>query len=523
MRVLVPWNHNNTGEKSNDDNESTSSIESSSSFSSSSDLLLELESGAEEPQPHEEKDKEDDLEEAATAPKTLSRIATDTSSTRPEQQQELVLESKRDVQSTTPRLFDSATKAKLGESKPLIFTKKQLPLRTLSSLQQQQEEEADQQEAYEDDLEVSRKLPAVTSSTRLASTTNSSTTTASIARKSPASVPEQLKRPRPRRDCKLPPSHHSMTAGGRDWNQEENDNDGDEYAGNRKRRATNATSSQVRVVLENEPPCRRNGVEASASNQHHHSSDHAEERDNGTVIEEDDNDPDDDNNAGLDHEIRFARLLKQERGLEVVPQEGDGNCLFRAVALQVYGDAGMHAQVRQQCLNFMARDPQHFGDFISGEPFDAYIARKRQDGVHGNHAEIQACSELFNRPVQVFEVEERPNCLQPMNIFHGDYKTADAPIRLTYYRNHYNAIIDPLVPTAGLGLGLPGLRPGLADQMQVSKAVAESDADADLNYALKESQDDELERVLRESEQDAIQRALKESAFSMQAVRCYLL
>jgi OTU domain-containing protein 5 len=146
------------------------------------------------------------------------------------------------------------------------------------------------------------------------------------------------------------------------------------------------------------------------------------------------------------------------------------------------------------------RDEQHFSQFVTGEPFSQYIQRKRQDGVHGNHAEIQAISELFNRPVEVFCPE---NGAAPLNIFHAEYKTDDAPIRLSYHDgNHYNAVVDPLVPTAGLGLGLPGLQPGLADKMQMAKAVAESDAVADqmeFKRALKESQDDELQRAIKES------------------------
>ena len=146
------------------------------------------------------------------------------------------------------------------------------------------------------------------------------------------------------------------------------------------------------------------------------------------------------------------------------------------------------------------RDEQHFSQFVTGEPFAQYIQRKRQDGVHGNHAEIQATSELFNRPVEVFCPG---NGAAPLNIFHAEYKTDDAPIRLSYHDgNHYNAVVDPLVPTAGLGLGLPGLQPGLADKMQMAKAVAESDAVADqmeFKRALKESQDDELQRAIKDS------------------------
>ena len=190
--------------------------------------------------------------------------------------------------------------------------------------------------------------------------------------------------------------------------------------------------------------------------------------------------------------------------------ERDGNCLFRAVSLQVYGDAEQHSEVREQCLDFMAADEQHFGTFITDEKFQDYIARKRLIGVHGNNPEIQALSELFNRPVEVYTPQTGSN---PLNIFHAEYKTADAPIRLSYHDgNHYNAVVDPLVPTAGLGLGLPGLQPGLADKMQVAKAVAESEETADRM---------ELKRALKESQDDEFQRSLKESSFSRQNVsRC---
>lgn len=131
--------------------------------------------------------------------------------------------------------------------------------------------------------------------------------------------------------------------------------------------------------------------------------------------------------------------------------------------------------------------------------------------MHGNNPEIQAASELFNRPIEVFVPQ---NGASPLNIFHAEYKTEDAPIRLSYHdRSHYNAVIDPLVPTAGLGLGLPGLQPGLADKMQVAKAVAESDRLADQR---------EYERALEESQNDQLQRAIKESSLSVDRVSFHI-
>ena len=46
-------------------------------------------------------------------------------------------------------------------------------------------------------------------------------------------------------------------------------------------------------------------------------------------------------------------VLKKQRGLEIIEQDGDGNCLFRAISLQVYGDANMHSDVRKHCMDHM--------------------------------------------------------------------------------------------------------------------------------------------------------------------------
>jgi len=196
---------------------------------------------------------------------------------------------------------------------------------------------------------------------------------------------------------------------------------------------------------------------------------------------------------------RFQTELKK-KGMELVEQEGDGNCLFRAISLQIYGDSDLHMDVRKRCLDFMEKEETHFSSFVVEEPFDEYVNRKRLDGVHGNNPEIQALSELYNRPVEVYVPN---NKAVPINIFHKEYKTCDVPIRLSYHDgNHYNAIIDPLMPTAGLGLGLPGLEPGLADKLQVQKAVKESD---ELH----------VKKVAEDSHKMEVQHAIQESRRSM--------
>ena len=61
----------------------------------------------------------------------------------------------------------------------------------------------------------------------------------------------------------------------------------------------------------------------------------------------------------MDENESFKVALKK-KGLEMVEQDGDGNCLFRAVSLQVYGDPDVHMDVRKRCLDFMV---SHHGAF----------------------------------------------------------------------------------------------------------------------------------------------------------------
>lgn len=162
-------------------------------------------------------------------------------------------------------------------------------------------------------------------------------------------------------------------------------------------------------------------------------------------------------------ESGFERLMNR-KGYQIKPMKGDGACLFRAVADQLYGDEEMHAQVRHLCMNYIADNRDHFADFIANEDFDDYVARKRRDDVHGNHVEIQAIAEMFNRPVHVYEYSDVPK-----NIYESSSAGNDnPPLRLTYHcASHYNSLIDPNKPTCGVGLGMPELKPGLADQLQV--------------------------------------------------------
>ena len=49
-----------------------------------------------------------------------------------------------------------------------------------------------------------------------------------------------------------------------------------------------------------------------------------------------------------------------------------------------------------------AKNADFFKQYVT-EEFTTYLNRKRMDSCHGNHVEMQALSELYNRPIEVYQ------------------------------------------------------------------------------------------------------------------------
>jgi len=200
------------------------------------------------------------------------------------------------------------------------------------------------------------------------------------------------------------------------------------------------------------------------------------------------------------------------KGLHITRVGKDGNCLFRAVAHQLYGDQEMHDAVRRQCMDYMEQERDHFSQFVT-EEFSEYIARKRKDAVYGNHLELQAIAELYNRPILIYTINE-----EAINLFQEEYKTDNPPMQLSYhYGNHYNSVYNPKSPTFGVGVGLPGVEQG-ADRKVVKRAIKESEQNVITQQFVKQAMQESEEnifnqqvenQVMQESEQNVINQQLE--------------
>ncbi len=89
-------------------------------------------------------------------------------------------------------------------------------------------------------------------------------------------------------------------------------------------------------------------------------------------------------------------------------------------------------------MDYILSEKDYFKDFIDDSiVFEDYVARKRQNAEWGDDIEIQAISEIYNRPVEIYAYSN-----VPMRTFHETSGSAE-PFRLSYHgRCHYNAIVN---------------------------------------------------------------------------------
>ena len=125
----------------------------------------------------------------------------------------------------------------------------------------------------------------------------------------------------------------------------------------------------------------------------------------------------------------------KNRKLVIREVGGDGNCLFRTISDQLYGVENHHRELRQVVMDYILKEKDFFMNYVEGD-IDEYIEKKRMDGVWGDDVELQAVSEIYNRPIEVYVNDDKP-----IRTFHEDNDQNILPLRVSYQGScHYNSI-----------------------------------------------------------------------------------
>ncbi|XP_022729512.1 uncharacterized protein LOC111284811 isoform X3 [Durio zibethinus] len=121
-----------------------------------------------------------------------------------------------------------------------------------------------------------------------------------------------------------------------------------------------------------------------------------------------------------ERERQFEIDIRRAKGLEVKRMLEDGNCLFRAVADQVYGDSEAYDLIRQMCIDYMERERDHFSQFIT-EGFTSYCKRKRRDKANVDKDQVKAA-------IKAQQDQQIDNALLAEGRFYSDLELTEKEI-----------------------------------------------------------------------------------------------
>ena len=104
----------------------------------------------------------------------------------------------------------------------------------------------------------------------------------------------------------------------------------------------------------------------------------------------------------------FSNLQKQlrERNLKLVNVRGDGNCFFRAIAHQLYGDESQNQKVGEEAGQEIIKKSNRYRNFVAGS-FDKYVSNLSTDREWADNAAIQATSNAFRISIEILNDSER--------------------------------------------------------------------------------------------------------------------
>merc|ERR1711973_999517 len=165
-------------------------------------------------------------------------------------------------------------------------------------------------------------------------------------------------------------------------------------------------------------------------------------------------------------ELILGKLLFERKGYRMNPIKRDGNCLFRAVAGQVYCDPNLFESLRNSCVDFMEEEEKWFSEFVAENFFyKKYLSDLRKDGFWGGNLEIFALSNMFNRPFEIYENSVKPKVVD----FSKNQGNNIPPTRVCFRNKHYSTIRSVDV---GDLFDFEGLKPGELEQEMVNQDLA---------------------------------------------------
>jgi hypothetical protein len=146
--------------------------------------------------------------------------------------------------------------------------------------------------------------------------------------------------------------------------------------------------------------------------------------------------------SAAESRARLTKVLDLYKA-KLRPVEADGNCQFRALAVQLFGDEAQHADLRSRVTKQLAERRDRYEGYMLGS-YEEYLERMAKDGEWGDNVTLQAASDILNRDILVLTDRTGSELLElhPEGQGDGDEATREKAVVLAFLTEvHYDAVV----------------------------------------------------------------------------------
>lgn len=133
----------------------------------------------------------------------------------------------------------------------------------------------------------------------------------------------------------------------------------------------------------------------------------------------------------------LSRLL-QKHGVQEHGVRGDGNCQFRALAHQLYGDEDQHAAMRELVVRQLEEVSDRYCGFVPGR-FQDYVSEMSRDETWGDNVTLQAAADALGLRIHVLTDHLTDGFIEVI----PQQGKSQKVLRITFWAEvHYNSVAE---------------------------------------------------------------------------------
>ena len=110
-------------------------------------------------------------------------------------------------------------------------------------------------------------------------------------------------------------------------------------------------------------------------------------------------------NTAVTHDSPWNCLSQRLAHIGLIPHDvgGSGDCFFKSVSYQLYGNADRHVEIRMAGISHLHNHPELYIEIISDDSWENYIRQMSLPGTWCDHLIIQAVANALNCVIRIID------------------------------------------------------------------------------------------------------------------------